>query len=113
MAKDFTVVWSQDRGLRYTWIHNARMGFDSSDVLGKTDRDLLDEASAAKLERIKRQVIQTGDAAYEVVVTERGQDSEAYDLYVRPLRDAVGDIAGVVCLAVYVISDALGSPSRF
>ncbi len=43
-------VFTQDKDLRYTWIHNPRFGKEADDVIGCTDQDLLPEETAAELE---------------------------------------------------------------
>ena len=90
-------VWNQDRELRYTWVHNPRPGFKASDIIGKTDFDLLPENEAGKLAAIKRRVIETGVGAREVVRTTVGNDTRDYDLTCEPLRDSDGEIVGITC----------------
>ena len=53
-------VFEQDLDLRYTWIHNPKLGYRAEDFLGKTDADLMDASCVPALEAIKRRVIMTG-----------------------------------------------------
>ncbi len=95
-----TVVFEQDLDLRYTWIHNARLGHSAESVLGKTDAALMDEASASATEALKRQVISTGTPLRrEVAVAAPGRPTQYYDLSVEPRRDRSGLIVGVICAA--------------
>jgi hypothetical protein len=55
--------YSQDAGLRYTWIRNSYRGFSPETVVGKTDADLIDPGDAAVLTKIKRWVLETGVGA--------------------------------------------------
>jgi PAS domain S-box-containing protein len=41
LANTTVVVFQQDRALRYTWVHNPKLGYDAQSVLGKTDADLM------------------------------------------------------------------------
>lgn len=50
----------QDRNLRYELIVNPQFGFKESDVIGKTDYDLLRRDEAEHITAIKRRVLETG-----------------------------------------------------
>ena len=50
------VVFNQDRDLRYTWIHNPKLGYSIAEVLGKTDYDLNDPDTAAALTELNQQL---------------------------------------------------------
>jgi len=91
-------VFEQDLDLRYTWIHNPKLGFVADQVIGKTDAELVDPASAATLEALKRGVIDTGQPIrQEVATVVRGEPPTCFDLYVEPHRDEDGRIIGVIC----------------
>jgi two-component system nitrate/nitrite sensor histidine kinase NarX len=89
------VVYNQDRDLRYTWIYNPQLGYTPAGILGKTDGELLLPEDAAVLDKIKRQVLESGVLARETVRTIIDGQSHFYDLTVEPLRDETGDIIGV------------------
>ena len=98
LANSPVSVFEQDLDLRYTWIHNPKLGFVADQVIGKTDAELVDPASAAKLEALKRGVIDTGQPIrQEVTTVVRGEPPTYFDLYVEPHRDADGRIIGVIC----------------
>jgi two-component system, sensor histidine kinase len=40
LANTSVVVFQQDLALRYTWIHDPRLGFEAQSVLGMTDAEL-------------------------------------------------------------------------
>ncbi|RPH90815.1 MAG: PAS domain S-box protein, partial [Desulfobacteraceae bacterium] len=91
-------VFEQDLDLRYTWIYNPKLGFVADQVIGKTDAELVDPASAATLEALKRGVIDTGQPIrQEVATVVRGEPPTCFDLYVEPHRDEDGRIIGVIC----------------
>ena len=60
-------MFEQDLDLRYTWIYNPRLGSSVNEVIGKSDFDIMDPASGARLSALKRGVIETGQAIREVV----------------------------------------------
>jgi PAS domain-containing protein len=61
------VVYNQDRDLRYTLIYNRLLGYTPAGVLGKTDAELLLPEDAARLDEIKRGVLESGVGARETV----------------------------------------------
>ena len=89
------VVFNQDRQLRYTWILNPAFGYDATEVLGKSDSDLLERAGdAARTEGIKRRVIERGIGdRQEVPIAHHGAEYW-YDLSVRPQHDVNGVSVG-------------------
>lgn len=94
-------VFTQDKDLRYTWIHNPRFGKEADDVIGCTDQDLLPEETAAELESVKRQVLETGETASTFFALDSEETGTiSLDLIVHPTRDSSGNIDGVLCTAI-------------
>ncbi len=94
-------VFTQDKDLRYTWIHNPRFGKEADDVIGCTDQDLLPEDTAAELEPVKRQVLETGETASTFFALDSEETGTiSLDLIVHPTRDSSGEIDGVLCTAI-------------
>lgn len=94
-------VFTQDKDLRYTWIHNPRFGKEADDVIGCTDQDLLPEETAAELEPVKRQVLETGETASTYFALDSEETGTvSLDLIVHPTRDSSGEIDGVLCTAI-------------
>ena len=97
------VVFNQDCDLRYTWIHGPALGYGVTEIIGKMDRDLFENPEdSARLEAIKRRVIETGEGTREEVGIRHKGEIFFYDLTVDPLRDARGIMVGVTCAAVDV-----------
>ena len=93
-------MFEQDLDLRYTWIYNPRLGYSVNEVIGKSDFDIMDPASGARLSALKRGVIETGQAIREVVSTAApGAPLEYFDLHVEPRRNEAGNVIGVICSA--------------
>ncbi|MEC9471599.1 MAG: PAS domain-containing protein [Pseudomonadota bacterium] len=94
-------VFTQDKDLRYTWIHNPRFGKEADDVIGCTDQDLLPEETAAELEPVKRRVLETGETASTYFALDSEETGTiSLDLIVHPTRDSSGEIDGVLCTAI-------------
>ncbi len=94
-------VFTQDKDLRYTWIHNPRFGKEADEVIGSTDQDLLPEETAAELEPVKRQVMETGETASTYFALDSEETGTvSLDLIVHPTRDSSGEIDGVLCTAI-------------
>ena len=61
IANSPDIIFEQDRDLRYIWIFNPASPLSVSDLLGKTDAELLPPDQAQQLESIKRRVLDTGN----------------------------------------------------
>ena len=103
LALDCSAValFQQDRDLRYTWIYNAKLGFDATQVVGKFDADLMEIAADAEaITARKRDVLLTGvGQRHEVVVHHHGI-AHCFRLLIEPLRDGAGIVTGVTCAAI-------------
>lgn len=91
------VVFSQDKNLRYTWVHNPPPEFSVGDLLNKTDAELFPPEDAAHLTQIKRRVLETGKQTREEVKTTINGQPFFYDLTIDPLHDSMGNIVGITC----------------
>ena len=64
-------VFSQDADLRYTWVHNPRLGFSVDEVVGKIDEELIPEPALSIISSHKRRVLETGEPeTFEVEIPE-------------------------------------------
>jgi PAS domain S-box-containing protein len=112
LANTSIVLFQQDLALRYTWIHDPRLGFEAQSVLGMTDRELAGPEIAGPLDAIKRQVIETGQSARREVTMQGRRARGRYDLYVEPQRDDSGAVVGVTCAAIEIAAERSGAPSK-
>ncbi len=88
------VVATQDRDLRYTWVHSPGLS-TVEERLGRSDADLLAEADAARVTRVKRAVLETGLPAREEVRNTGADGVRDLQLSVEPLKDEGGEVGGV------------------
>lgn len=92
-------VFSQDRNLRYTWVHNPTPGFKIESVLGKRDSDILLPCDAKPLIRIKRSVLKSGIGQRKELIVHHKEGPRVFDASIEPLRDEQGHVTGVVSAA--------------
>jgi PAS domain S-box-containing protein len=103
-----TVVFTQDRDLRYTWINSPVLAWAAQDWVGNTDMDLLDPKEGEHLTAIKQQVLRSGiGTRTEISVTFQGE-THYFDLTVEPLLDHKGVCVGLTCAATDITQLKLG-----
>jgi two-component sensor histidine kinase len=95
-------LFGQDRDLRYTWIENPMPQFGSnrcgvSDVIGKTDEDVLHPATAAVVVPAKRAVLDSGEAQRVEYREMVGGELLWFDLRIVPETAPDGSVIGVTC----------------
>jgi PAS domain S-box-containing protein len=92
-------AFAQDPELRITWLYGSKLGFSEESALGKTEHDLLPEASADRLAEVKRAALETGQPVRREVVIVADGEMRAFDLMVHPNRDALGTVTGITCVS--------------
>jgi PAS domain S-box-containing protein len=84
----------QDRDLRFLWSYNPQ-SIAPEELLGKTDADIFAPTDAAILGALKRKVLASGvEHREQLWVTSNGKRM-FLDLFLEPIHDAAGLIAGV------------------
>lgn len=94
------VLFNQDTSLRYTWIHNPNPGFKESQIIGRTDAELLPEQEAVALKAIKQQVLESGRGVRQNMSTTIKNKTFVYDLTIEPLLNDAGAIVGITCASL-------------
>ena len=97
-----TVLFNQDRDLRFVWMYNPQHGFDADEIIGKTDFDLLCEEEAAVLAEIKNGVMERGVAARAEIRATVGGEVFFYDLTAAPHINGNGEMIGITCAATNI-----------
>ncbi|WP_170149883.1 HWE histidine kinase domain-containing protein [Rhodoplanes roseus] len=90
-------LFTQDRELRFTSISNPLFGRDVSEIVGRTDEEILPPESLAQFGALARNALAAGKAQGGEVSVKEGADTRWYELHVEPLPDAAGTITGVAC----------------
>lgn len=102
--RDF-IVWTQDEHLRYTWIHNPGRRYEASRALGATDSSLLHVSEeAARLNAIKRRVMETGEPYSGLVTLTIQSEQRCYEMRMHALTNHAGGCTGLAGSA-YDITD--------
>jgi transcriptional regulator with PAS, ATPase and Fis domain len=87
-------VFNQDRNLRYTWVYNPHLHWQL-EVMGKTDDEIIGATQAARLNELKRRVLETKTGVREEVAIEKGGYKLAFDITLEPLLDSSGEVIGI------------------
>ena len=87
-------VFNQDRDLRYTWIYNPHR-YWQEDVIGKTDEEILGAKKSARLNELKRYVLEKGVSLRDEVAIPHNGKTYAIDITIEPLFDRSGNIVGI------------------
>ena len=95
-------VFSQDRELRYTWMHNPPPGITSDEIIGRVDAEIASAESAERLTVLKQAVLDTGERQRVEFPLELSNQTFTFDLHMEALRDAEGRIVGVIGAAADV-----------
>ena len=90
-------ILMQDHNLRYELVINPQLGLTETDMLGKTDDDLLERGDAERLTTIKRHVLETGDAvSLESSILNLKGEPEYFDGAFVPMLDPTGRTEGII-----------------
>lgn len=104
-----TIVFNQDRELRYTWVYNCQPKTVADQIIDKSDAEIFAPEDAERLAAIKRRVLTTGVGTREETFLTVNGDVRYCDLTVEPLRVNCGspvlvehpaeNIVGITCAA--------------
>jgi len=104
LSRASITVYTQDRDLAFTWIHNPRPGLTPA----APGPAAAGHPTAAPAAEMARAVIETGSSASgPVSVSTPETGPRHYDLLVTPTRDPGGRIDGVLCTALDVTEKRL------
>jgi two-component system, chemotaxis family, CheB/CheR fusion protein len=94
------VVTAVDRKFRITWLYDPRNELITPDFIGKRDDELPDRPFFKELMEVNRHVIATGHAvSRDMTVQLINGSSRFYELNATPLKNAEGEIVGVITVA--------------
>ena len=93
-------VFSQDREMRFTWVHNLPTGFKPEQVIGRTDAELFPHETAEKIMSAKRNAMATGISQELETNFELFGRKRSFYLVIEPLVDDTGAIVGTTSIAV-------------
>jgi two-component system, chemotaxis family, CheB/CheR fusion protein len=96
------IIANTDHNLRYTWISNIHADFKDSDVIGKTDIEVLDNDSSQKLFALKKQVFKSGVGTEKLIKFIMSTGDITYRVSAEPLRNSNEEIIGVTTASIIV-----------
>jgi len=102
-------VFSQDLDLRYKWAYNPVGRYDITQLIGKRDRELLENAEdAAMVEELKREVLRTGTGYRGELAIMVNGERRYYHVNIDPQRNYLGQIVGLTCASFDLTDRKLG-----
>ena len=96
------MVFTQDRDMRFTWVHNPPSGINPAFLIGKTDAEILPPEAAASFMAAKRRAIETGESQTIETNFELFGRRRSYYLLTEALHDDKGDVIGTTSVAVEI-----------
>jgi two-component sensor histidine kinase len=93
-------VFSQDKDMRFTWVHNAPAGLYPEQLIGKTDAEILPAAAAKTILAAKHKTMETGTAQELETHFELFGRKRSFYLMIEALRDEHGTVVGTTSVAV-------------
>jgi len=90
------VVFTCDKDLRFTWVHNSQPPVtDPARILGKRDDEVLAPESVRDLIAIKQRVLTTGIGERREVVVPHNGENYYFDYGIEAIRNQAGEIIGL------------------
>ena len=93
-------VFSQDKDMRFTWVHNPPSGLAPEMLIGKRDDEVLPAEAAQKILAAKRKAMETGDAQELETNFELFGRKRSFYLLIEALTDEQGGVLGTTSVAV-------------
>ena len=93
-------VFSQDKEMRFTWVHNAPAGLSPELLLGKTDAEVLLAEAAATIMAAKQKAMDTGEAQELETNFELFGRRRSFYLLIEALTGEDGAVLGTTSVAV-------------
>ena len=93
-------VFSQDKDLRFTWVHNLPAGLKPDELIGKTDADIMPAEAAKKIMAAKRKAMETGASQELEIDFALYRRERSFYFVIEPLRGEDGTVIGTASVAV-------------
>jgi PAS domain S-box-containing protein len=89
-------VFTQDTDLRFTWISSADPEIEAENIVGRGNAEVVPNDSIDAVLKIKQQVLVSGEPGHAEVRLSMPGGEKWFDLNVHPLRDAKGEVVGLI-----------------
>ena len=108
LSRSNITVYTQDTDLRFTWIHNPRLGLRQEEMIGRRTSDFLREGTDDKSLALKMRALATGLTVSGTVAVATPNEGTLYlDMTASPTVNREGEIDGVLCTAFDVTEKRL------
>lgn len=94
-----TTLFGQDLDLRYVWAYATPFGRSPEQVIGLRDDDLFSPEQALALSSMKREALRALRPFRKIVHLTIGGAVRRIDIYVKPVEDEGGAVAGICGIA--------------
>ncbi len=95
-------VFSQDKDMRFVWVHNPPPGLTPDRLIGKTDAEVLPPEAAVPIMAAKRKAMETGSSQELDIDFELSGRLRSYYVLIEALRDENDAVIGTTSVAVDV-----------
>ena len=95
-------VYLQDLDLKYVWMHNAPEGLQVSEIIGRTDADLLSPGECKRVTDMKTQALRDSKVHKGEAILMDGSRQRVFEIQVEPYVDIHGAVIGVLGVAVEI-----------
>ncbi len=96
------LVGTQDRELRYTWIHNPEHGVTPEQIIGKRDEELTPVEDVRELVAFKQAVLNSGIGNRQEIPIKVNGKTYYYDVTAEPLRGLENELLGVTIASMNI-----------
>ena len=108
LSRSNITVYTQDTDLRFTWIHNPRLGLRQEEMIGRRTSDFLREGTDDESLGLKERALATGLTVSGTVAVSTPNEGTLYlDMTASPTVNREGEIDGVLCTAFDVTEKRL------
>jgi PAS domain S-box-containing protein len=95
LAHSNVTVFEQDTSGRYRWVYNPPLGYDTREVLGRTNDELVAPEDAARMNALDRVVLETGERVHQELRLSLKGEKRHLLVSQEPRRDGSGAIVGL------------------
>ena len=96
------MVFTQDRDMRFTWVHNPPSGINPAFLIGKTDSEILPPEAAEPFMAAKQRAMESGESQTIETNFDLFGRRRSYYLLTEALHDSDGDVVGTTSVAVEI-----------
>jgi PAS domain S-box-containing protein len=100
-------VYTTDRQLRYTWVHNPPLGFPPEHFLGRQDDEIFSPSQAEMMIAFKRRVLESGSGARQEIILQIDDHTYIFDMTAEPLQNGSSEKEGLTVASVDVTEQRL------